>query len=178
MTHFAREYGTALYELAGEEALQEEVFSQLEFLRECFREQPEYIRLLCTRSIEPDVRKNLVADAFEGQLHPYVLNFLKILTARGAMDRFDECAQMYRQMYNEANHIAEASVVSAVDLTEQQALAIQQRLEKISGKKIVLHVKVNPELIGGVQVDLEGRRYDNSIRTRLERLRRTLTDSE
>lgn len=178
MTHFAREYAGGLFELAVEENLTEVVCEQMEFLRTCFAAEPEYIQMLCARSLEPAVRKQLVQEAFGAQLHPYVLNFLKILTARGAMDHFEECARMYRQLYNEQNHIAEAQVTSAQALTPDQTEAIRQRLEEISGKKVVLHAQVDPKLIGGVQVDLEGRRYDNSIRTRLEHMRRTLIDSE
>lgn len=178
MTHFAREYGSALYALAVEEGLSDLILSQLEFLHTCFAQEPQYIRLLCARAIEPQDRKALLDEAFGGQLHPYVLNFLKILTDRGAMDHFEACAQMYRELYNAANGIAEARVTSATALTEEQSDAIRRRLEEISGKRIVLNFRVDPQLIGGVQVDLEGRRYDNSIRTRLERLRRTLIDSE
>lgn len=178
MTHFAREYAGALFELSMEENLTEAVYDQLEFLRACLAAEPKYVQMLCARSIEPDVRKQLVEEAFGAQLHPYVLNFLKILTARGAMDRFDECACMYRQLYNAQYHIAEAQVKSAQALTPDQAESIRRRLEEISGKRVVLHAQVDPKLIGGVQVDLEGRRYDNSIRTRLERMRRTLIDSE
>ena len=178
MTHFAREYGNALFELAMEEGIEEEIHAQLKLLKDCFGASPEYIRLLCARNLEPAERKRLLDEAFGGSLHPYLLNYLKLLTERGAMNHFLECADVYRLRYNEEHGIVEATAVSAAPLTQEQAAALEQTLASMTGKRIVLHRKVNPELIGGMQVDLEGKRYDNSIRTRLDRLRRTLIESE
>ena len=59
-----------------------------------------------------------------------------------------------------------------------QQAALKAKLEEISGKQVVLHLNVDPQLIGGLRVDLEGRRYDNSIRTRLDRMRRSLMETE
>ena len=103
---------------------------------------------------------------------------MKLLTGRGAMDYFFECAEVYRTRFNEDHGIARATAVSAAPLTPEQRQALVQKLEEISGKRIELDTRVDASLIGGMQVDLEGRRYDNSIRTRLERMRRTLIESE
>ena len=80
--------------------------------------------------------------------------------------------------YNEAYGIAEAQVVSASELDEAQQAALKAKLEELSGKQVVLHLNVDASLIGGLRVDLEGRRYDNSIRTRLDRMRRSLMETE
>lgn len=178
MTHFAREYGDALYELAREEGLEEQILEQLKLTTDCLDAQQDYVRLLCARNLEVAARISLLDEAFGGSLHPYLLNFMKLLTGRGAMDYFFECAEVYRTRFNEDHGIARATAVSAAPLTPEQTRALVQKLEKISGKRIELNTRVDASLIGGMQVDLEGRRYDNSIRTRLERMRRTLIESE
>ncbi|MGN1007254.1 MAG: F0F1 ATP synthase subunit delta, partial [Aristaeellaceae bacterium] len=83
MTHFAREYGNALFELATEEGIAQEMEQQLQMLASCFREQPEYIALLDARNIEIEKRKALLDEAFSGRVHAYLLNYLKLLTERG-----------------------------------------------------------------------------------------------
>ena len=178
MTHFAREYGNALFELAREEHREEAFLAQLAELTECFRQEPDYIRLLCTRSIEPEERKALLDAAFADSVHPYVLNFMKLLTGRGAMDRFIECADVFRDRYNELYGVVEAEVTSAAPLSEDQINAVREKFEAMLGRKLSLRASVDPSLIGGLRVDVEGRRYDNSIRTRLERMRRSLIESE
>ena len=178
MTHFAREYGNALFELATEEGIAQEMEQQLQMLVACFREQPEYIALLDARNIEIEKRRAMLDEAFSGRVHAYLLNYLKLLTERGAMRLFGECADFFRMRYNDAYGIAEAYITSASQLDESQQAALKAKLEKISGKQVVLHLKVDASLIGGLRVDLEGRRYDNSIRTRLDRMRRSLTETE
>lgn len=178
MTHFAREYGNALYELAREEELEEQLLEQLKLVRDCLNDQKDYVRLLCARNLEIGERIRLLDEAFGGSLHPYLLNFLKLLTGRGAMTYFFECADVYRMRYDEDHGVAQATAVSAAPLTAEQTQALIRKLEDISGKRVELKTRVDASLIGGMQVDLEGRRYDNSIRTRLERMRRTLIESE
>ena len=178
MTHFAREDGDALYELAREEGLEEQCRERRKLTTDGLDARRDYVRLLCARNLEVAARISLLDEAFGGSLHPYLLNFMKLLTGRGAMDYFFECAEVYRTRFNEDHGIARATAVSAAPLTPEQTRALVQKLEKISGKRIELNTRVDASLIGGMQVDLEGRRYDNSIRTRLERMRRTLIESE
>lgn len=178
MTHFAREYGNALFELATEEGLAAQIHEELQMLRSCFRDQAEYIALLDARNIDIEARKALLDQAFSGRVHAYVLNFLKILTERGAMRLFDECAARYHLCYNRANNITEAQVTSAVELDAAQKAALKAKLEEISGKQVVMQLNVDAQIIGGLRVDMEGRRYDNSVRTRLDRMRRSLMETE
>ncbi len=177
MTRFATEYGGALFELACEEQMSDQIMAELKQVVAIFDQEAEYLRLLNARSLEPAVRKQLLEEAF-ADAHPYLLNFMKLLIDRGAMDYFPECAAAYRVRYNDMMGIAEAQVVSAAPLTQAQIDALRARLAEISGKNVELHLRVEPELIGGVCVDLLGRRYDNTVRTRLQRLRRNLTEQE
>ena len=178
MTHFAREYGNALFELAKEEDLLKEFLEQIGELCDYFRSEPDYIRLMCTRSIDPEERKALLDQAFSGQVHPFILNFMKLLTGRGAMEYFFECAEVYRSRYDEFFGLIEAEVISAVELTEAQLKAIVEKMEAITGRKLSVKTSVDPYWIGGVRVVIEGRRYDNTVRTRLRHIRRSLIQSE
>ena len=59
-------------------------------------------------------------------------------------------------------------------LTEAQAEALKQKLEKLSGKKISLSLKTDPSLLGGVRVELEGKELDGTVKGRLDGLSRKL----
>ena len=79
MTEIAREYGDGLYALTQEEHIATDVLPQLEMLKCCFKEQPEFLKLLANMSLSKEERVGILDKAFRGQIHPYVLNFLKIL---------------------------------------------------------------------------------------------------
>lgn len=177
MTEFAKEYGEGLYELSAEENLREEIHEQLNVIAGYCQEFPDFVRLLATHGIPLEERFSVLDEVFGGSVHGYVLNFLKILCERGAIRSFPECAQYYHRRFNEDFGLTEARVVTAVPLSPQSAQALREKLEKLSGKKVTLIESVDPQLIGGVRVEMDGHRLDNTIQVRLEQLRRSLSET-
>ena len=175
MTGLAREYGEALYELATEEDLRQLIHEQLNDISALLRQQPDFIKLLCSRAVERRTRLQIIDDTFAESVHPYVTNFMKILVRKEHFDSFLLCCEWFHQRYNEDYRIVEACVTSAVPLSEEQQAALRVKLSKISGRQVALIITVDPALIGGVRVEMDGRRYDNTIQDRLGRLRRSLT---
>ena len=82
MTQTARLYGSSLYELAAEEQLTDVLMEQMEEVRQLFRENPEYVKLLGEPSIPGEKREELLEQAFGGQAQRYLVNFLKLLCQR------------------------------------------------------------------------------------------------
>ena len=136
---------------------------------------PEFIRLLCSRAIERDKRLEVVDATFRDQAHVFIVNFMKLLVQKERFECFEDCVKWFHQRYNEELGIVEAFVTSAVALSDNDREALRQRLAQISGKKVHLVCDVDPALIGGVRVEMDGRRYDNTIQDRLGRLKRSLT---
>ena len=81
MTETGKRYGTSLYELAAEEGLTERILAELDVAVNAMQE-PGYLRLLMTPSVPKKERCVLLDQAF-AQAHPYLVNFLKILTRYG-----------------------------------------------------------------------------------------------
>ena len=170
-------YGQSLYDLAAEEKADDQIMEELEAVRGIFRENPDYITLLCEPSIPGRTRVQLLDEAFRGQIHPYLLNFLKILVEKGLLRGFSTCCRTYRASYNRDHGISEATVVSAIPLGEEQAAALQAKLEKISGKKVLLKRRVDPKVLGGLRVLLDGKLYDGTVGGRLDEIRRRVTET-
>ena len=175
MTEFGREYGDGLFELCAEEGLDEQVLGELECLRILFKEEPDFVRLLMNMTLSRDERLKIADSALRGQVHPYVLNFIKILVERGAVSEFSSCADAYRDRYGKAHDIAEAEVTTATALSDEQRKALAERLERMTGQKIRLKEHVRPEVVGGVLLELNGKRYDNTVRQRLDNIRRVMS---
>ncbi len=175
MTGLAREYGDGLYELAREEQLLPQLHQELLEIRDLLMQQPDFIRLLCSRAIERDARLRVVEETFGAQAHPYVRNFMKLLVEKERFDTFLDCCQWFHQRYNDEFNIVEANVISAVPLSEEERAALTKKLEEISGRTVCLISAVDPSVIGGIRVEMEGKRYDNTIQNRLGRLRFNLT---
>ena len=174
MTEIARMYGGSLYDLAAEEGLETRVLDELDEAAKLIRDDPEYLRLLSTPSIPKKERCALLDEAFRGQVHLYVLNFLKILCEKGTLRELSGCARAYRVRYNQAHGILEATATTAVAMTEQQAKSLHEKLEKLTGKTIDLKTKVDAKVLGGIRLDIEGTELDGTVQNRLATLRKDI----
>ena len=177
MTEVATTYGQAMYDLARDEGLAKELLGQLTALNECLSGEPGFTQLLSTPNIPKEERVRILDDSFRGKLHPYVLNFLKVLTEKGYMKHFSGCCQMYKQQYNQDNGIVPVTAYTAVPLTEELRRKLTAKLSTVTGKTIELDCRIDPETLGGVRLDFDGRQVDGTVRRRLEDIRGLLKNT-
>jgi len=171
MTEVGSVYGESLYELAKEESLTKLIGEQLTALQQSFQQEPDFIRLLSSPNLTKAERCQILDDSFRGSVHQYVLNFLKILTEKGYMRHFSDCCDAYMEHYDQDNGILRVNAVTAVALTSEQADKLTQKLSRITGKEIALRNRIDPAVYGGVRLDYDGQRLDDTVSHRLDAIR-------
>ena len=177
MTEVGNVYGESLYELAKEENLTKLIGDQLAVLQLSFRQEPDFIRLLSSPNLTKTERCQILDDSFRGKIEPYLLNFLKILTEKGYMRHFPDCVLTYRELYNRDNGILPVTAVTAVPMTEKQEKALTMKLQQITGKRIELVSKLDPNVLGGMRLDYDGKRVDDTVSHRLDAVRSMLQNT-
>ena len=177
MTGISSGYAQALYSLAKEENIAEQILEQLKTLDAAFSQEPDFLRLLATHDLSKDERCAILDSSFRGKLHPYVLNFLKILTEKGYARSFGQCVKAYRQQYNEDNGIVSVLAFSAVPLTDAQQQKLRQKLETVTGKTVELRTRVDAACMGGVRLDYDGKRIDGTVKSRQDAIRAQLNNT-
>lgn len=120
MTDIAEAYGKTLYSLANECEATEEILGQIAVLRQAFEENPKYLTLMGAPTLKKEERVALVDEAFDGKLHIYLLNFLKVLIENNSVHEFMDAAKQFRKEYNWEHGIETVTVVSAVALDAAQ----------------------------------------------------------
>ena len=177
MTQVGSVYGEALYSLAAEENLSSQILEEISVLNQSFRAEPDFIRLLCVPNLSVQEHCGILDDSFRGKVHPYVLNFLKILTEKGYMRHFSDCCKAYEESYNRDNGILPVTAITAVSLNPAQAEKLTAKLCQITGKQVKLHNRVDPEVLGGVRLDYDGKRLDDTVSHRLDAVRGLLKNT-
>lgn len=177
MTQTGIVYGQAMYDLARSENLADTVLNQLAVLRQSFEAEPDFIRLLSSPALSKDERCQILDTSFRGKIQPYVLNFLKILTEKGYMRHFSDCYAAYRDCYNRDNGILPVKAVVAVPLTDDQQQRLTQKLSAITGKTIDFSLRVDPDVLGGIRLDYDGKRLDDTVAHRLDAVRNALKNT-
>ena len=177
MTGAANVYGEALYDLARAEGLTDELLQQLSALQKIFDAEPDFLRLLTAPGISKQERCTVLDDCLRGKAHPYVLNFLKLLTERGYARQFSACAEAYRNRYNVENGILSVTAITAVALKPAQKTQLTRKLTALTGKTVALTNRIDPEVLGGVRLDYDGKRLDDTVQHRLSALRDVLKNT-
>lgn len=175
MTELGRAYGGALFSLAQDEGIEKELLQQLDGVCHILKDNLMYMRLIRDKSIPKAERLSLLEQAFSGQIHSYMLNFMKLLCERDGFGGIFDCLEDYRNRYNEKHGIIPAKVIAAEPLQDAQLVRLKQALEHKTGKHVELSVQVDSTVVGGLRVEMAGKCYDNTLESRMDHLRRVLT---
>ena len=105
------------------------------------------------------------------------MKFFAIVVRKKREPMLQAVADGFVEQYNTKFNIANASVKSAIELSEAALAEIKSHLESQTGKKINLSSKVDAELIGGVVVQVGDRLFDASIAGKLGKLKQELLNS-
>lgn len=177
MNRAAKNYADALFEVAYEEEIDDLLLNQFSDVRRLFDENPDYVKLLYAPNIAKAERTALLDEAFSGHIHPYLLNFLKLLCENGYMYDYGYCETRYRTYYNTIHGIIAGVAITAVPLKPEQMEKLRARLYQISGKTVDLINRVDPSVLGGIRLEYEGVELDGTVRQRLDGIEKTLLDA-
>ena len=177
MTQIAKNYADALYELARDEGLDEQIYAQLRELQALMEENPDYVRLLSAPNLPKPERLAALDEAFSGRVHPYLLHFLKLLCERGHIRELKDCAIQYRRRRNADLGILDAVAITAVPLRAELREKLHARLQALTGKQIELQYRVDPGVLGGIRLEYDGKALDGTVRSRLAGIEKTLSET-
>ncbi len=138
------------------------------------------VAMLGRADVEPTVhspaiplkeRVEIVRQLLEPRIARGPLRLVTLVVERGKVHALPRISEEYTRLLNAHRGVVSATVTSAVPLTEQETAAIRSRVEAMAGSRIDLRTEVDPDLIGGLTIQVRDRLLDASIRGRLERLR-------
>ena len=170
----SKEYATALFTLAMEQGAEKKFAAALESAVKALREAPDYEDFLCAPNIPMTERLLSLQTVFGGRVPEDVLSFLKLICEKGRVRSLEACLHEYMKLYNESKAISWAHVKSAIPLTPEQKTALRLKLEKQSGRNVLLECSIDSTLLGGIVVEMDGKILDGSIRRRLQEVKEVM----
>jgi len=160
------EYAQAIFALAWETGMQEQIYNELQLVNNALLENPEYNLLLVSPSITRDQKHQSLDEVF-GSLCEHTVNFLKLLVDRGRISIIPECVKEYESLYNASKNTAVVTVVSAVPLNDEQKQKIITKLSKKYGKSIELVCEIDENMLGGLIIKTDDTVIDGSLDKKL-----------
>jgi F-type H+-transporting ATPase subunit delta len=165
----ARRYAKALHDLAAEEGLVAEVGAALASFAEAIAAVDD--GSLAPGVLDGDARAKMGA-ALAAPLgaQTTLAKFVQLLAARDRLAALPSIHEHFIRIDDRAAGRVRLTVTTAAPLEQSQIDAVVAAFRSLTGGNAVPRVRTDPEMLGGAVVEIEGRVYDGSVKTRLSRL--------
>jgi F-type H+-transporting ATPase subunit delta len=169
-------YAEALISLGSGQGLLDTFAADIRFVAAALQATPELSQFLANPVIKTEAKKSLLQQVFADQIHPLLLNTLKLLADRRRIIFLGAVCQRFLELQRKLQNIALAEVTAAVALTEAQQQSIRERvIDFTQASSVELQTSEDPALIGGVIIKVGSQVIDLSLRGQLRRLTLQLT---
>ena len=171
MEELSEVYARALFEAARDDDVLDRVHDELGQFADALEAERSLQVFLFSPYFSSEEKKDgvkrIVTDADER-----LVNFLELLAERHRMPALFRIRRTFDAMWAEENKLLPVTVTSAVDLDESLVKDIGKRIEEQTGRQVELSSKVDPGVLGGLQVRVGNMVLDATVRNRLEQLRK------
>jgi F-type H+-transporting ATPase subunit delta len=172
----ARVYAKALFEAAKDLGKLDTIRGQLGQFVDALHENREMQLFLFSPSFSSaekiEALKSAVTDA-----EPEFLNFLELLLEKGRIPVIFRIQRQFNAMWDKENKRLGVTVTSAVELDPEVAKRISAEIEEQTGNTVELTSRVDPDILGGLVVQVGNMILDTSIQNRLEKLRKSVASA-
>lgn len=168
----ARNYAEALFESALKHDAVEDFANAIETVAVLLDEHPDFRLFLETPRVDVEDKKRVVREVFSDRVPAQVVNFVQVTIDKHRQRILRRISREYAGLVDEHFNRAHVDVSVARPMDDATTEEIGHRLSAMLGKTAIPHVRVKPELLGGIVVRTGDTIYDGSLRRRLERMRR------
>lgn len=169
----AKRYAKALFNIAFERKILDQVESDIIYVMDAVSSEKRLYEVLISPRLNAKAKKNLLVAVFSG-ISEVTRNFLFLLMDKRRETLLSDVVTQYKLLLDEHRKIQQVCVVSAAPIPSIVAESLTKQLEQGLNKKIVLHVQENPDILGGMIIQIGDLRMDGSIKTKLEQLKEHL----
>lgn len=168
-------YARALFEVALENQEVDGVAESLRAISDILKENPQFAEVFFHPRLGLTEKRRIVAEVFQPFIdNQHVLSFVDLLLRKKREKEIPAIYQQFAQLRDEHMGLLPVEITVARPLADAVLEKMLSKLEKITGKKPIPTVRVQPEIIGGVVIRYGDKVWDGSIRTRLQLLERQI----
>ncbi len=171
-------YAKALYKLAEERHNTSTVYEEMKTLANSFAANPGLQKVLSNPFVKREDKEKLLISAAGENVEADYRSFVELIINRERCEFAYQMALSYCDIYRKTNDIARVRIITAANIGNEQMQEIRNVVEKtFPTLKLEFSYDVNPDLIGGFVIDVDGQRLDASISNEIEQLRLNLLRS-
>ena len=174
----AKNYASALFELGERHGTITEFEVGIESVARLIDENRNVREFVETPRISSGEKKRVLTRVLGDRMPQLLLNFLKVVVDKRRQRLLRSIARQYHALVDEHMGRAHVEVTVARQVDEGRVAEMKDQLSKAFGKTVIPHIRVRPEILGGIVVRTGDTIYDGSVRRQIDRMRRTLLAAE
>jgi F-type H+-transporting ATPase subunit delta len=167
----AHRYAQAILDLAQQKNAVNDVYTNAQDLISIIKSNREFYNFLKSPLIKSDKKEKIIFQLFEKNLHPILLQFIKILCKRRRESILPEILMAIINEYKRRNNIVSAQLITAFKFDDELRKKV---LDKINSYKhssqVELNETIDESIIGGFILKFDNEQIDTSIKTQLQKL--------
>jgi F-type H+-transporting ATPase subunit delta len=169
-------YAKATLDLAKENKALDALEKDMRSIAETIAESKELSDFLNSPVVKSADKKNVISEVFKGS-NQITEGLITTLLDNKRIGLLYDVAQKYIILNEDLKGQGVAYVTTAVPITEELEKKILQKVEELTGKKVVVENKVDAAILGGFVLRVGDLQYDASISNKLGNLKREFTKS-
>jgi F-type H+-transporting ATPase subunit delta len=172
----ARVYAEALFEVAKEKGKLDVIGADLAQFADAVEADRDLQVFLFSPHFSSAEKIEGLRRAIDGADQELV-NFLELLIEKGRMTEVFRIRREFEQMWKRENKRIDVTVTSAVELDPAVVAKVGEEIERQTGQKVELASRVDDEILGGIVLQVGNMVLDASIRSRLDKLRKSVAQA-
>lgn len=166
-----KRYAKALFEAAQESKQIDRIEKDLIYVKEIIEKSNDFSIFLKSPVIQSAEKRKIFAQLFERKLQKLSFEFLNLSLDKGREIMLPAIILNFLRLIDDSRGVLRGELVTAHRFSETQIQSLKKRLDRITGKKVMLVEQVDPSLIGGFVVRLDDTVIDTSIKNQLLKMR-------
>lgn len=172
----SRRYADALFELALERNRVDEFDEEVKTVYGSITEDKEFCSVLNHPQLSGDEKFAMLESVFKGKVSDDILGLFNLVLRKNREAELVEILSVFTDKVRQYKRITTAYVASAKPLSEKQLKEIKDKLSQNMNKQVNIEAIVEPELIGGVKISVDGLVIDGTIKKQISELKKQLSE--
>ena len=161
-------YGGALYDAAKDLGKEQLILDEGLQILDIIEKEEDLHLFIDSPTISAEEKKKVITAIFEGKICTELLNFLYVLVDKRRITHLAGMMKVYKDLVDKEEGVSYGTVYSVEKLSQERLAQVEEETSQLLQVKVKLTNELDPGLIGGVKVLVEGKLIDASLRKKFD----------
>lgn len=173
----AKRYARALFELAVERGIVEKIRQEIDLFNRSLETNTDFRHFLNSQEVSKSDKKKTIERLFQDRVSNVFFNFILVLLRKNRQSIFTAIVRQFEILFDKYKKKVRASTITAIPMDEATLFDLKTRLSETYKADVEIENKIDPDILGGIIIKVDGQVFDGSVQGQLKRIRFYLTEN-